>query len=70
MLEGLTSLSITDSKIDGLNDLTRLTNLVPLDLSWCTSYEGIFGGEGWSTFEAWSALQILKIAGCWLIQLH
>ena len=75
-LEGLTSLSITDSEA-GLeyDDVTKLTNLISLDLTntyppgrlYDHSYGSRQDQQPWSNFDAWPPLHEFKFAGCWLI---
>ena len=71
-LEGLTSLSITQSELEPeFDEVRKLTNLVSLDLTDTNPPGAIYGevtsGEPWSKFDAWPALQVFKFAACWLI---
>lgn len=75
-LEDLTSLSITNSEAElDFVDVTKLTNLIYLDLTNTYSpghlYDRSYGSredeQSWSNFEAWPRLHVFKFAGCWLI---
>lgn len=71
-LEGLTSLSITRSSINGqLDQVMKLTNLVFLDLTdtrpCLIGQPDAQGQKPWSKFDAWPALHVFKFVGCWLI---
>ena len=70
-LEGLTSLSMTRSHIDGqLDQVMRLTNLVSLDLTDIHPHGLIAhpnAQKPWSKFDTWPALRVLKFAGCCMI---